>query len=625
MTTNTKKSCISLCMIVKNEEKNLPGCLDSVKDLVDEIIIVDTGSTDQTKETVTGYDIRWFDFNWIDDFSAARNYSVEKAAGEWILVLDADERLPAGEADKIRALVSSGSGMAYNLNFRSTIRGSTAGKIFIHTHSRLFKNGLGFRFSGKVHEQIIDSVIDAGGSLQNTDIFVDHIGYSNESASMSKIERNIRILEKELAEKPDDGNIYFYLGESYSQLEHWQSAIDFYEKSAQKKNISPLIRALVLQNQGTAYVNAGFPGKGRDAERASLKALPGRITPHTVIAEAAMTERNYDLAVWEFELILDLLSRFEYGDFTQQAEIIPEKPSILYRLAEAYYLNKDFRRSIAYCRLVLKDDPKNENVLFLKARSHFSMDDFKAARSVLESILENNPDMPEALLLMGKITGNLGDYEAARTCFEKILESQPEHDEALNHLEKVTRFLQHDAQAYLSSETQPQDSAELIAEKHRVEELLRQNKIREAKHILDSLLQRFDYDSELYFLYAYAADAGTDSEKTIEYCNKALMRCDSDPRVYYLLGNAYMKQQIFEKAVVSYESAVKLQPDMFEAWSRLGVAAVKHRDYSTAKKAFDHAHKLNPEDNQIKRNLAVVCSKLGLQREAERYLLMTKG
>ena len=84
---------LSLCMIVKNEEKFLAGCLESVKNIVDEIIIVDTGSTDKTIEIANSYNAKVYHFEWKNDFSLARNESIKHATGDWILILDADERL----------------------------------------------------------------------------------------------------------------------------------------------------------------------------------------------------------------------------------------------------------------------------------------------------------------------------------------------------------------------------------------------------------------------------------------------------------------------------------------------------------------------------------------------------
>src|SRR3989344_2135515 len=87
------KQTISLCMIAKNEEKHLEECLNSVKELVDEVIIVDTGSTDKTKQIAKKFNAKIYDFKWVDDFSAARNESLKHATKDWILVLDADEVL----------------------------------------------------------------------------------------------------------------------------------------------------------------------------------------------------------------------------------------------------------------------------------------------------------------------------------------------------------------------------------------------------------------------------------------------------------------------------------------------------------------------------------------------------
>ncbi|MBI2656740.1 glycosyltransferase family 2 protein, partial [Candidatus Woesearchaeota archaeon] len=106
---------ISLCMIAKNEEKFLEQCLNSVKDIVDEIIIVDTGSTDKTKDIAKKFNAKVYDFKWIDDFSAARNESIKHAAKDWILVLDADEILDEEGRKAIRELVNNKENDAYLL------------------------------------------------------------------------------------------------------------------------------------------------------------------------------------------------------------------------------------------------------------------------------------------------------------------------------------------------------------------------------------------------------------------------------------------------------------------------------------------------------------------------------
>jgi len=99
---------LSLCMIVKNEEANLSRCLDSVKDIVDEIIIIDTGSTDNTVRIAESYGAKVFSIQWNDDFSEARNASLEKANGKWILLMDADDELAQEDRHKVRDLLVDG-------------------------------------------------------------------------------------------------------------------------------------------------------------------------------------------------------------------------------------------------------------------------------------------------------------------------------------------------------------------------------------------------------------------------------------------------------------------------------------------------------------------------------------
>src|SRR5438105_10083516 len=93
-------------MIVKNEEANLPACLESVRDLFHEVIVVDTGSTDRTKEIAAGFGARVFDFPWVDNFAAARNAALEHATGDWIFWMDADDRLDEDNRGEMARLLS---------------------------------------------------------------------------------------------------------------------------------------------------------------------------------------------------------------------------------------------------------------------------------------------------------------------------------------------------------------------------------------------------------------------------------------------------------------------------------------------------------------------------------------
>ncbi len=153
---DANKLQLSLCMIVRDEEDFLARCLTSAKDVVDEIIIVDTGSSDLTKEIAKEFSAQIHDFQWEDDFSAARNFGLGKARGEWILVLDADEQLEPGAGPLIREALASDNGpCGFYLTFID-LQGETEETSAEQTFPilRLFKNATVHRFKGTVHEQV---------------------------------------------------------------------------------------------------------------------------------------------------------------------------------------------------------------------------------------------------------------------------------------------------------------------------------------------------------------------------------------------------------------------------------------------------------------------------------------
>lgn len=149
---------ISLCMIVKNEEQCLERCLASVNDVVDEIIIVDTGSTDATVEIAKKYSAKIFHFKWRDDFSAARNFSLSKASKEWILVLDADEFLSSSDAKEIRNVIKTAEWEAFSFNRQEYLTNYLTGKSEFQGVSqknlRLFKNNKKFSYIGTICEHV---------------------------------------------------------------------------------------------------------------------------------------------------------------------------------------------------------------------------------------------------------------------------------------------------------------------------------------------------------------------------------------------------------------------------------------------------------------------------------------
>lgn len=212
---------ISLCMIVKNEENTLGRCLDSVKDIVDEIIIVDTSSTDNTKEVAKKFTTNIFDFEWIDDFSAARNFSFSKATKDYQFWLDADDVLLEDDRIKLKNLKTTLNPDIDVVMMKYNIGCDDAGNPQVTFYrERLLKRSKNFLWNNIVHE-----TVGFGGNIINTDISVTH------RKERSSKDRNLKILEKYVSQNNelDQRTLFYYARELYFNG-RFDEAIDYFNK-----------------------------------------------------------------------------------------------------------------------------------------------------------------------------------------------------------------------------------------------------------------------------------------------------------------------------------------------------------------------------------------------------------
>lgn len=224
---------LSLCMIVKNEEDSLPRCLASARPVCDEIIVVDTGSSDGTISVAEEYGARIFRREWENDFSLARNASLEPATGTWILWLDADDIVPPPAQQQIQRLKSEfATNMAFGFRIKNSIDGK-AGDAF--SQIRMFPNRPEIRFENRVHEQVLPSIQRLGIKTAFTDVVIHHTGYHTAEARKQKQERNILLLRREIEEKspPHPVALYLYAG-ALRDLDRVEESIPYYEKAFQE-------------------------------------------------------------------------------------------------------------------------------------------------------------------------------------------------------------------------------------------------------------------------------------------------------------------------------------------------------------------------------------------------------
>uniref|UniRef100_UPI0012FA2709 glycosyltransferase n=1 Tax=Zavarzinella formosa TaxID=360055 RepID=UPI0012FA2709 len=227
---------VSLTMIVKNEERHLPDCLASVHDLVDEIIIADTGSTDRTREIAASFGARVIEFPWIDDFAAARNAALEQATGDWVFWMDADDRLDEANRGKFRDLIRTLDDKHTARVMKCHCLGDRPGSATTVDHVRLFRRLPGVRWKYRVHEQILPSVRATGGGVEWADITVTHVGYADPAARARKLDRDRRLLLAEREQQPDDPFTLFNLGSVYDELGQPELALPCLRRSLELSN-----------------------------------------------------------------------------------------------------------------------------------------------------------------------------------------------------------------------------------------------------------------------------------------------------------------------------------------------------------------------------------------------------
>jgi glycosyltransferase involved in cell wall biosynthesis len=215
-------------MIVKNEEKYIEMCLKNALKLVDEIIIVDTGSTDSTLDIIKkfGDQISVYQYKWEDDFAKARNISLEKATGDWILVLDADEKIIC-DVDKFRKQLEETEYEGIILPLYNIINKNSI--MYSSVYCKLFRNK-GYRYNGIIHENINikpNKIVEFDSSICK----IFHYGYmKNVVNGKDKAKRNREMLFKQLEKEPQNPYVYYNIGVTHMVNENWQEALDYFFK-----------------------------------------------------------------------------------------------------------------------------------------------------------------------------------------------------------------------------------------------------------------------------------------------------------------------------------------------------------------------------------------------------------
>jgi glycosyltransferase involved in cell wall biosynthesis len=440
-TKNKRRPTISLCMIVKNEEACLGRCLKSVCDHVDEIIIVDTGSTDRTVEIAKSYGARIYHHPWENDFSKHRNQSISYATGDWIFILDADEELFPEDGSALRDVAGKGKADYYHCRFYDVNRDGSVRGVFYHI--RLFRNGMGMGYEQKVHNQLRFRGKEAFSAIR-----IRHYGYDLTPEQMeAKHIRTTTLLKEMLVNDPEDVYCIFQLSSSYSMHREHDRAVEYGEMALE------IMRRKKLRNP--FFTNAFFIvahgyhalGKLENAERVSLEALdyfPMHLDMCHILASVYFEKRDLQRCRCMYERCLRIYESLEknpslIGNIYCHSLTIKDRT--YFRLACTDFLEKDFEGADQYfwkgfeesgkclehaeniCRFYLEQRMDEKALLWLKVTYETGLSEGSDPAIFQER---------KALYLkIGKDLLQQGDLKAAADCLHKAEDAGLSADEQL--------------------------------------------------------------------------------------------------------------------------------------------------------------------------------------------------
>lgn len=408
---------ISLCMIVKNEEANLARCLSSVQGVVDEIIVVDTGSVDNTRLVAEKAGARVVSVEWQNNFSMARNASLELATGDWILFLDADEALEQGSTDALRRITDSNY-EGYFLKIINFIGASGSVETSPDLVFRMFRNHPQYRFRGAIHEQIVDVILEKNNQATfqvAEDVIIRHYGYLNQQiVEKDKKNRNLAIISKELQNDPGNQSLHYHYGVELYRADRFAEAAEELTRTANAVDPSVIYYPKLLRYIALAHYGARRYDLALEALKQGLQFFPNYADLYYYGGLIYLEQRNFAGAY----------------EFFQHALSTPEQPAYYAPLGgsrgfRAYYqmghlaeLFGNEEEALRYYMLSLRDNAEFSLALSAIVRILNPRQNQEYTREAMEKICDFCT--LDAYRLIGTIYFSERAYPLALDYFDKI-------------------------------------------------------------------------------------------------------------------------------------------------------------------------------------------------------------
>ena len=436
-----KEPTISCCMIVKNEEAFLEQCLESVKDYVDEIIIVDTGSTDQTVDIARRYTDKVYFHPWEGSFSKARNQALVYATGDWIFQIDADEELLQGGGEKLRQAVrEAGDADAIHVNIISSYSGGR--KTARHNFERLFRNNGVIHYEGIVHNRVVGM-----RSVKASHIELMHYGYNvDEKTAHEKFLRTAGLLKKQIEEDPENPMPHHYLGASYLSRGMMREAIEESVKAidlANRQNDEDPLYLWSRHNAAMAFFGLGDLDKAIAYSLDALSIYPDHLDSHYVLAMVAAERSEWNDVLYYGHRFLELREIFERNP--ERAGLVinstaNEAPAIHLLIGHAYHdLGEADKMEREYLAAVSVAE-KPWEVWWNAGCFHLDRSgDLGQAGRCLEAARYQAPEQQEVWYMLAKLNNRRGREDDEKRCLESLWELGSEDVVVLNRLAALCR------------------------------------------------------------------------------------------------------------------------------------------------------------------------------------------
>ena len=401
---------ISLCIICKDEEKKIARCINSIKSVVDEIIVVDTGSTDGTIQIAERLGAKIFKVLWEDDFSKPRNYALDRSSGDWIIFLDADEYLMESSLGKIKMVIAEAERMKKDFVLCELLN-EGEGRIYNTFKTiRIFKNSPDIRYEGRIHEKIYKKDEELQGIEFIDEIKVLHDGYApSVMLEKNKAERDLRLLLEESKKNPNSSDLCYYLMKTYNEKNDVDKAWEY------------ACKTLEYNNGQLKGIKQGAYERLLDISRAikKEKKVVDRLYQEAIKVDAYYPDFDFRYGLYCYEMndysngikyLCNCIYKVEQYKGTESSIVMGDITKVLKVLAECYLKEQEIEKAISILVKILRVNPY----------------EFKALYDLINIL--GNVESGESI---GNFLGNFYDYTNIKDQMLLIKMSQKTQNEGL--------------------------------------------------------------------------------------------------------------------------------------------------------------------------------------------------